>query len=107
MMSFLRFSGLESGGEDAFRTAVRENMERDLKNALQGKTKSRVMAKLFDSHSDLDIPQALVANEIVSLKQQMHQKLTRGGENDFDASLATGRDVYGASQSSRYSWLGS
>ncbi len=84
---FFALFGLESGGEDAFRTAVRENMERDLKNALQGKTKSRVMAKLFDSHSDLDIPQALVANEIVSLKQQMHQKLTRGGENDFDASL--------------------
>jgi trigger factor len=84
---FFALYGLESGGEEAFRTAVRENMERDLKNALQGKTKSRVMEQLFELHNDLDIPLAFIANEITSLKNQMHQKLTSGNENDFDASM--------------------
>jgi trigger factor len=83
---FARY-GLESGDEAAFRIAVCENMERDLKNALQGKTKSRVMEQLFALHSDLDIPQTFLANEITSLKNQMHQKLTSGGESEFDASM--------------------
>ncbi|MDX2349543.1 MAG: trigger factor [Porticoccus sp.] len=84
---FFAHYGLESGDEAAFRTAVSENMERDLKNALQGKTKSRVMEQLFALHSDLDIPQAFLANEITSLKNQMHQKLTSGGESEFDAAM--------------------
>ena len=84
---FFALYGLEAGGEDAFRTAVRENMERDLKNALQGKTKSRVMEQLFELHTDLEIPLTFIANEVNSLKQQMHQKLTSKGESDFDANM--------------------
>ena len=45
---FFKAYGLEQGGEEVFRSIVRQNMERDLKNALESKTKSRVMEQLFD-----------------------------------------------------------
>ncbi len=85
---FFALFGLEAGGEEAFRSAVRQNMERDLKNALEGKTKSRVMEQLYKLHSDLEAPMAQVANEVTGLKQQMANKLAgAGGENQFDPSL--------------------
>jgi trigger factor len=86
---FFASYGLQEGGEEVFRSIVRQNMERDLKNALEGKTKSRVMEKLYDLHNDIEAPMAQVANELQSLKQQMAQKL--GGNNDeankFDPSM--------------------
>ncbi|MDX2464970.1 MAG: trigger factor [Porticoccus sp.] len=84
---FFAMFGLEAGGEEAFRSAVRQNMERDLKNALEGKIKSRVMEQLYRSHSDLEAPMAQVANEVTNLKQQMANKLAGGGENQFDPAL--------------------
>lgn len=87
---FFALFGLETetGGEEAFRSAVRHNMERDLKNALEGKIKSRVMEQLYQLHSDLDVPLSQVATEITSLKQQMANKLAGStGENKFDPSL--------------------
>ena len=85
---FFAMFGLEAGGEEAFRSAVRQNMERDLKNALEGKTKSRVMEQLYNLHSDLEAPMAQVANEVTGLKQQMANKLAgQSGENQFDPAL--------------------
>lgn len=84
---FFAMFGLDAGGEEAFRSAVRQNMERDLKNAIEGKVKSRVMEQLYRSHSDLEAPLAQVANEVTNLKQQMANKLAGGGENQFDPAL--------------------
>tara|TARA_R110001592_G_scaffold356455_3_gene658363 strand:- start:24424 stop:25755 length:1332 start_codon:yes stop_codon:yes gene_type:complete len=84
---FFAMFGLEAGGEEAFRSAVRQNMERDLKNAIEGKVKSRVMEQLYRSHSDLEAPLAQVANEVTNLKQQMANKLAGGGESQFDPAL--------------------
>jgi trigger factor len=85
---FFAMFGLEAGGEEAFRAAVRQNMERDLKNALEGKTKSRVMEQLYKLHSDLDVPLSQIANEVTNLKQQMANKLAGGAEeNQFDPAL--------------------
>lgn len=85
---FFKAYGLEEGGEEAFRSIVRQNMERDLINALESKTKSRVMEQLFELHNEIEPPMAQVANEIQSLKQQMAQKLGGNeGANKFDPSL--------------------
>jgi trigger factor len=63
-------------------------MQRDLKNALEGKVKSRVMHELFTLHSDIEVPLTRIATEITSLKQQMAKNLGGdGGENTFDPSL--------------------
>ena len=85
---FFKAYGLQEGGKEAFCVIVRQNMERDLKNALEGKIKSRVMEQLFELHSEIEPPQAQLANEIQSLKQQMAQKLGGNeGANKFDPSM--------------------
>jgi len=85
---FFKAYGLEQGGEEVFRSIVRQNMERDLKNALESKTKSRVMEQLFDLHKDIEAPLTQVANEMQSLKNQMAQKLGNNeGANKFDPSM--------------------
>lgn len=85
---FFKAYGLEQGGEEVFRSIVRQNMERDLKNALESKTKSRVMEQLFDLHNDIEAPLTQVANEMQSLKNQMAQKLGNNeGANKFDPSM--------------------
>ncbi|TNE81436.1 MAG: trigger factor [Gammaproteobacteria bacterium] len=78
--------GLKVGGEEKFREIVRQNMERDLKNALRTKVKGRVMAALYEMHKDIELPESLVANEIISMKYQMAQSM--GQSNDkFDPNM--------------------
>lgn len=85
---FFKIYGLQEGGETVFRTIIRQNMERDLKNAIEGKIKSRVMEQLYTLHSKVEPPLVQIANEIQSLKQQMAQKLGGNeGANKFDPSM--------------------
>lgn len=74
---FARF-GVEEGGEEGFRTEVRKNMERELRQAIKGKTKTQVMDGLLKTNS-IDVPKALISNEIDRLRQQAVQQF--GGAN--------------------------
>lgn len=65
-----------------FRTEVKSNMERELKNALNAKVKTQVMDVLISSHV-VDVPKALVANEINLLREQMMQRFG-GQKQNFD-----------------------
>jgi len=81
---FFKLYGVSEGGEEKFREDVRNNMERELRNAIRNKVKNRVMDQLFDLNK-VDLPKALIANEITQLKQQMIQQF--GGGQQFDPSM--------------------
>ena len=81
---FFKLYGVSEGGEEKFREDVRNNMERELRNAIRNKVKNRVMDQLFDLNK-VELPKALVANEITQLKQQMIQQF--GGGQQFDPSM--------------------
>ena len=81
---FFEMYGVESGGEPKFRENIEANMERELRNAIRTKVKNRVMDQLF-SLNTVELPEALVANEITQLKQQMIQQF--GGGQQFDPSM--------------------
>jgi len=81
---FFKLYGVESGGEEKFREDIEANMERELKNAIRTKIKNRVMDQLFKLNK-VDVPDALVANEITQLKQQMVQQF--GGGQQIDLSM--------------------
>ena len=81
---FFKLYGVESGGEEKFREDIEANMERELKNAIRTKIKSRVMDQLFKLNK-VDVPEALIANEIIQLKQQMVQQF--GGGQQIDLSM--------------------
>ena len=81
---FFKLYGVESGGEEKFREDIEANMERELKNAIRTKIKNRVMDQLFKLNK-VDVPEALIANEIIQLKQQMVQQF--GGGQQIDLSM--------------------
>jgi trigger factor len=81
---FFKKYGLEAGGEEKFREDVEANMERELRNAIRNKVKNRVMDQLFKLNK-VDLPETLVANEIIQLKQQMVQQF--GGGQQFDLNM--------------------
>ncbi len=70
---FAKF-GQNDGGEDKFRTDVRENMEREKEKAIKGKLKQQVMDVVLEKN-EIDIPKALVASEINALRDQMGNQM--------------------------------
>lgn len=80
---FFKLYGVDAGGEEKFREDVQANMERELLNALRTKVKNRVMDQLFTLNK-VDVPAALVGNEITQLKQQMVQQFGGGQQIDLD-----------------------
>ncbi|QIL89423.1 trigger factor [Microbulbifer sp. SH-1] len=81
---FFAAYGVDTGGEEKFREEVRNNMQRELKNAALNKVKTQVMDQLFGKHQ-VEIPAALVKSEVNTLRGQMVQQF--GGQiNPQDAA---------------------
>ncbi|MEH6388340.1 MAG: trigger factor [Pseudomonas profundi] len=74
---FAKF-GVEEGGLEGFRAEVRKNMERELRQAIKGKTKTQVMDGLLATNQ-VEVPKALLGSEIDRLREQAVQQF--GGGN--------------------------
>jgi trigger factor len=81
---FFKLYGVEAGGEEKFREDVEANMQRELNNAIRSNVKNRIMDQLYKLNK-VEVPEALVANEIVQLKKQMIQQF--GGGQEFDLNM--------------------
>jgi len=75
----VRSFGIESGSVDELRAGLRRNMERELNQALRKQLKQQVLDALVE-HNPIEVPQALVQEEIGRLREQMQQQL--GGQMD-------------------------
>lgn len=82
---FYQAFGVEEGGEEAFREEVSSNMQREMKTASRNKLKTHTMDALVAA-VDLDIPAALVSDEIAQLRDQAVQQMGGGGQN-IDGSM--------------------
>ena len=76
--------GVEEGGEERFREDVSVNMARELKNAVEANVKQQVMDALLEAHQSLEVPKALVGQEITAMRQQMFQQFGGAGNMDLD-----------------------
>ena len=72
---FFKAFGVEEGGEEAFRAEVEKNMARELKNATKNRIKTQVMDGVLAVHGDLQVPKALISQEIDALRNQQMQQL--------------------------------
>ena len=76
---FAKLFGIEDGGVDALRSEVSKNMTRELTQAVKAKVKEQVIEGLLEAN-EVDIPKALVAQEVDVLRQQALQRF--GGQMD-------------------------
>lgn len=80
---FFEQFGVKEGGEEAFRAEVKKNMEVQLKQTLKDVTKSNAF-KLLVEANPIEVPEALVNNEINNLKQQAVQQYNLGQAFDLE-----------------------
>lgn len=73
--------GIEGGTVDALRADVKKNLEREVKFRVLARNKSAVMDALLAS-AELDLPQALVANETERLVESARADLKQRGVKD-------------------------
>ena len=70
---FAKLFGVEEGGVDALREEVKKNMTRELNQAVKAKVKEQVIEGLLEAN-DIELPSALVAQEVDALRQQAMQR---------------------------------
>ncbi|MEM7217470.1 MAG: trigger factor [Pseudomonadota bacterium] len=71
--------GVEEATEEAFEAEVQANMAREMDSAQRNAVKSQVLDELQRLHSDMQVPEALIAQEIDALQQRMMQQLNMVG----------------------------
>ena len=81
---FYKSFGVEDGGVEAFREEISNNMDREMKAASRNKIKNKVMDALIET-VDVNVPEALVGNEIQQLKAQAMQQM--GGGQGAEPSM--------------------
>ncbi len=86
--------GVEEGGLETFRSEVRENMARELKNAIQSKIKQQVMDSVSAAHESLEVPRALVQREVEAMRNQMFQQFGGAGGQDLDLKSLLPDDMF-------------
>ncbi|MEC9407704.1 MAG: trigger factor [Pseudomonadota bacterium] len=74
----------ESAGEAGLRAKVREQLERERDKAVDGKVKEQVMDGLLAANP-IDVPQAMVDEEIQRMRQEAVQRFGNMPNNDPDA----------------------
>jgi trigger factor len=86
--------GVDEGGLETFRSEVRVNMARELKNAIQGKLKQQVMDAVAKAHDSLEVPRALVEREIEVMRNQMFQQFGGASAKDLDLKSLLPDDMF-------------
>ncbi len=86
--------GLKEGGEEEFRAEVRKNMTRELDNAAKAKVKGQVMDGLLEVHNELQIPKALVTQEVEVLRNQMAQQFGGQAPKGLDMKALLPDDMF-------------
>ena len=66
--AFIKSFSIESGSIDDLRQQVRDNLERELDQAMKSYLKSQLLRKLLDTHAELEVPASIVEQEADSLK---------------------------------------
>ena len=77
--------GLKDGDEEAFRKEISGNMERESKAAVKARVKQQVMDMVIDKYDALEIPSALINQEIQAQRSRMFQNI--GGQLDQNINL--------------------
>jgi len=81
---FFSAFGVEAKDLESFKTDIRSNMDRELARAVRNDTKNQIVEALVAAN-EIDVPNALIDQEIGRLRQQAVQQF--GGGQGIDASM--------------------
>lgn len=73
---FAKLFGIEDGDIEALKAEVKKNMQRELEQTLRAQVKESVIAGLLEKN-ELDIPRALIDQEINALREQAKQRFSQ------------------------------
>jgi len=73
---FAKLFGIEDGSIEALHAEVRKNMQRELDQTLKARVKEQVINGLVE-HNSIDLPSALVDQEINALREQAKQRFAQ------------------------------
>lgn len=82
--AFMEKFGVKEGGMDAFRSEIRENMEKERERAIRQRLNDEIMEKLAAANT-VEVPASLVTAESERLRQQMAQEFMMRGLNPSEA----------------------
>ncbi|MCU7890904.1 MAG: trigger factor [Candidatus Thiodiazotropha sp. (ex Ustalcina ferruginea)] len=71
------------GGVDKLKTDIRENMERELDQRIKSKIKSQAMDLIYQLNQ-IDLPNALIEEEIEALRKQTREEMGQQGAGSFE-----------------------
>jgi len=86
--AFIASFGVQEGGMDRFRRDVRQNLDRELSNAVLLRNKGEVVSKLVAQHQGLDVPEGMVAGQARALAEQARNEYQRAGQDPATAPTA-------------------
>jgi trigger factor len=80
---FIKSFGIESGDIEELKKEVRNNLERELGQAVSTQLKTQLADRLLEMHEDLEVPESIVTGEA----QRMLQQMLRGAEIDVTKEM--------------------
>lgn len=83
---FVKSFGVDDGDLAVFRNDIRSNMEREMRRALQARTKSSVMDQLHARNS-IVLPKVLIEDELKDLLQPYHESARKRNQALDEAKL--------------------
>lgn len=78
---FARAFGVEKGGIDQLRVDTRDNMQRELDQAIRTQVKNQVMDGLLEQNQ-IEVPNALIDEEVQRLREATLQDMQRAGSTE-------------------------
>ncbi len=85
-VDFIKDYGIEGGDMERFRNDIKENMQRELTQAVRAKTKKALMDQLFDRFK-ITLPNTMVDREIDAMMQPYIENAKKRNENIEDMNL--------------------
>ena len=83
---FFKSFGVDDGTEESFRAEIKQNMGRELQQAIKNRVKTQVMDHILEVNKEVMVPQVLIDGEIDELRQQAFSRFG-GNMPGMDASL--------------------
>lgn len=80
---FVKGFGVDSGDIEDLKSEIRNNLERELHQAVTTQLKTQLADRLLEMHEDMEVPESIVMNEAHNLLQQM----LRGAEMEVTPEM--------------------